>query len=177
MNGRSPEDVRELRPRLLRLVRRIAPPYLQPFVEDLTQDAAWRLIRGNPEWTWEDALLYRVAYSVVIDEIRRRRIHSEVAMTPSMPDRLVNSAELFPDTQVNGKQLGEGIIEALSHLVEARRHAVTLYLQGHTHAQIGEMLDCDTKSASNAIYRGLLDLRGHLTRMGFDPDSQRGAAP
>lgn len=165
--SRSLDAERDLRQRLERFVRKHAPSYFSDQIDDLVQIAAMRLIRGNPDWTWENALLDRIAYCVVIDEIRRQNRRAEVAFTPSMPERLANSADLAPDTRVHGTRIGRAIMDALARLSPARRQAMTLYLQGHKPAEVAAILGWDAKRASNAITRGKQDLQQHLRSMGL----------
>lgn len=118
---------------------------------------------------WGDGLLRRVAYSVVVDEIRRRKRRNEVGMSPSMPDRIVNSMELSPETRARGAELGKLLVEVMATLNEDRRRAVVLYLQGHSIPDAARVLGWDTKKASNAVYRGLEQLRRRLAERGLVP--------
>ncbi|MEQ1504258.1 MAG: sigma-70 family RNA polymerase sigma factor [Myxococcota bacterium] len=161
--GRTDVDA-AVRARLEQAVRRFTPRWLRDQREDLVQTAVMRLLRGNPAWTLEDALLRRIAYSVVIDEIRRRKRWSEVGMSPSMPDRIASSGELSAESRIYGARVGEEVVAGLQTLVDDRRRAVTLYLQDHTVPEIAELLGWDRKRASNCVYRGLADLRDHLRR-------------
>lgn len=153
--------------RLERAVGRVCPAWLSPHKDDLVQMSLIKLLRSTSSAELGDAFLSRVAYSVVVDEIRRRRRRNEVGMSPSLPDRLVNSGELSPETRTHGLALGEQLVECLQTLAEARRRAVVLYLQDHTIPEIGEILGWDHKRASNAVYRGLQDLRERLTERGL----------
>ena len=157
----------DTRHRMERAVGRLCPGWLSPHRDDLVQMALIKLLRSSSSHELGDAFLSRVAYSVVVDEIRRRRRRNEVGMSPSLPDRLVNSAELSPETRSHGLALGEQLVECLQSLAEARRRAVVLYLQDHTIPEIADTLGWDQKKASNAVYRGLHDLRAMLTERGL----------
>lgn len=159
----------EIRDKLLRHVRRIAPFWLREQCDDLAQMAAMKLMRTQSDHTWNDGFLSRVAYSVVIDEIRRRRRRAEVGMSPSMPDRLMNSAELSPDTIANGAQVGEALLACIAALPPDKRRAVTLYLQDHSVPEIASLLGFEPKKTSNLVYRGLGDLRDALRARGIQP--------
>jgi len=159
----------EIREKLVRYVRRVAPPWLRDQTDDLVQMAAIKLMRTASEKEWTDGFLSRVAYSVVIDEIRRKRRRNEVGMSPSMPDRIMNSADLSPETRARGTQVGQVMLECLGELKKDRRRAVALYLQDHPVPEIAERLDCDRKRASNLVYRGLADLRTALKARGLEP--------
>lgn len=158
-----------IREKLVRFVRRVSPPWMRDHGDDLVQMAAIKLMRTASDKEWTDGFLSRVAYSVVIDEIRRRRRRNEVGMSPSMPDRLMNSADLSPETTARGAQVGEVMLECLGTLKIDRRRAVALYLQDHPVPEIADHLECDRKRASNLVYRGLADLRDALKARGVEP--------
>jgi RNA polymerase sigma-70 factor (ECF subfamily) len=107
--------------------------------------------------------LYRTAYSVVIDEIRRRRRLREVPLEPDVPAR---SNEGDPEHQTFSREVREAVTGCLVKLVASRRRAVTLHLLGHSVAEIGALLECRYKQAENLVYRGMSDLRGCLRKRG-----------
>jgi DNA-directed RNA polymerase specialized sigma24 family protein len=90
-------------------------------------------------------------------------------MSPSMPERIMNSADLNPETLARGTEVGEQLIDAVATLKGDRRRAVTLYLQDHPVPEIAERMSCDRKRASNLVYRGLDDLRNELRKRGLTP--------
>lgn len=159
----------ELRRRLSRLVSRVCPPWMRDHEDDLVQMALMRLLRSDQEPPWGRALLSRVSYTVVVDEIRRRRRRREVGMSPSMPGRLVNSSEISPETRARGAELGAVLVECLGELLASRRAPVVLYLQGHTVPEIACRLQARPASVRNLVYRGLEDLREALRRRGIEP--------
>lgn len=159
----------ELRAKLVRFVARVCPPWLAAQREDLVQMAAIKLMRTASDKEWTDGFLSRVAYSVVIDEIRRKRRRNEVGMSPSMPDRIMNSADLSPETHARGAEVGEVLLECVGELAADRRRAVTLYLQDHPVPEIAERMGCNRKRASNLVYRGLAELREKLRARGYEP--------
>ena len=54
-------------------------------------------------------------------------------------------------------------------MVESRRRAVALYLQGHTVPSIAELFGWSTKKAESLVYRGMANLRTCLTAKGVKP--------
>jgi RNA polymerase sigma-70 factor (ECF subfamily) len=157
----------DTRARIDRAVGRLVPGWLSPHRDDLVQMCVVKLLKTRSTAELSDAFLSRVAYSVIVDEIRRRRRRNEVGMSPSLPDRLAGSNDISPETRSHGAALGEQLVECLQLLVEARRRAVVLYLQDHTIPEIAELLGWDTKKASNSVYRGLEDLRAALAARGL----------
>ncbi|MEQ1569398.1 MAG: sigma-70 family RNA polymerase sigma factor [Myxococcota bacterium] len=158
----------QVRTRLERMVRRFAPPWLHDGVDDLVHTGVMRLLRGDPSWTLEDALLRRIAYSVVVDEVRRRKRWAEVALSPSMAERIVVSGVRSAEGRIAAQRLSEVVVTCVQALSDDRRRAVTLYLQDHTVPDIALLLDWDRKRASNCVYRGLADLRDQLRARGID---------
>jgi RNA polymerase sigma factor (sigma-70 family) len=158
----------DTRARLARAVGRVCPSWLSPHREDLVQMAVIKLLRSHSAVDLTDGYLSRVAYSVIVDEIRRRRRRNEVGMSPSLPDRVAGSQDLTPETRTHGLALGEQLVDCLAGLNDARRRAVVLYLQDHTIPEIAALLGWDDKKASNTVYRGLEELREALRARGLD---------
>lgn len=157
------------RARLEVAVRRVCPSWLRESQDDLVQMVAMKLLRAGSYGDHPDAYLSRVAYTVVIDEIRRRRRRHEVGMSPSLPHRLRDSASPSPEVQARGAEVGEILLSCLARLSDDRRRAVTLYLQDHSVPEIASLLGWERKRASNLVYRGLSDLRTELRRQGLAP--------
>jgi len=149
-------------------VRHLLPKWMPDKAEDLTQVAAVRVIRTG-QLPLSNKYLYRVAYCVVIDEIRRHRYRYEVPMTPSLPGRLANSLAENPEIFTQGSEIGVAIVDCLETLAPERKRAVLLHLQSHKTADVARVMGCKPKRASNLVHRGLKDLRTALTRRGFTP--------
>jgi RNA polymerase sigma-70 factor, ECF subfamily len=101
--------------------------------------------------------LWRVAFSVTADEFRRRR--SETGRLPGTGVRTSGSDE--PSTV--GPDVGLAIRDCLSRLLEPRRLAVLLHLQGFRADESTRILHWDLKRVRNLTYRGLADLRQCLS--------------
>jgi len=159
----------ETHERLTHAVARVCPASMFDERDDFVQMSAIRILRSPNPATLSTAFLKRVAYTVIVDELRRRRRRNEVAMSPSMPDRIANKAGLSPESHARGAQLGEILVRALSTLNDDRRRAVTLYLQGHTIPEAARLLSWPKKRVSNAVYRGLEQVRQRLLELGIHP--------
>lgn len=159
----------EVRATLVRMVGRVCPGWMRDELDDLVQMSVMRLLRSGSDAELTPGYLSRVAYSAVIDEIRRRKRRNEIDATPSMIDRVEDAVQLDPEHLADSAMLAEVLLECLEALVPARRRAVALYLQGHTVPEVAELLSWDRKKASNAVYRGLENLRGALTERGITP--------
>lgn len=160
----------DLRRRLEKAVWRVCPSWDAASREDLVQAAMIRLLErmgsAEGERPLSASYLRKTAYSVLVDELRRRRRRSEVPL-PEEPYRAPQAAGPAPERQVESRQLGEAIRECLRRLVEARRLAVVLYLEGHGTPEVSQLLAWSRKRAENSIYRGLADLRQCLAGKGW----------
>jgi RNA polymerase sigma-70 factor, ECF subfamily len=113
--------------------------------------------------------LHKVAYTVMVDEMRRGSWRREVPLEgegtidpPARPDG-------DPERAALAGELTRGIHGCLSSLVEPRLLAVTLHLQGYSVAEAAELLAFGLKRTENLVYRGLADLRRCLAAKGLAP--------
>ena len=160
----------ELRSRLEQAVHRVCPFWLANHAEDIVQAAVLKIMTRKGEGIVElkSSYLYKVAHSVMVDEIRRLRRRKEVGMEDNFAAE-EDSQQLGPEKQAAGRELGRSILACLGKLSTDRRRAVTLYLQGHTTPESARILDWSAKRAENLVYRGLGDLRQCLKSKGLEP--------
>jgi RNA polymerase sigma-70 factor (ECF subfamily) len=95
--------------------------------------------------------LWRVAYTVVIDEIRRFRRQQRQAEQASGGERVTPGPEARSE-----------LLACLDGLQDRRRTAVILHLQGFRTGEVASALGWTEKQAENLVYRGLADLRACL---------------
>lgn len=170
----SAGDYADLRAELARAVRTLCPRWLSSRSEDLVQVALLRILelRQRSEQSREFTSFYlkRVAYSALVDEIRRlerRRespLENEDGETLSFP-----STAPGPERERASRELGEAIRDCLRDLHPQRKLAVTLYLQEVSAADAAAILGWDLKQARNRVYRGVADLRACLEGKGLTP--------
>jgi RNA polymerase sigma-70 factor (ECF subfamily) len=201
----------QLRLDLEKAVRRVCPPWLADRAQDLVQVAVVRLLErerkeraaaaaaaasessepsevaGEGIGVWSTSYLYRVAHSVLVDEIRARRRRPEMPLeAPSTTaggtggtgteaaegtapvDRIATSA-VGPEGRARGAEIGRALRECLGRLVDDRRRAVSLNLAGHSVPETARLLGFVAKRAENLVYRGLADLRSCLEEKGWKP--------
>jgi RNA polymerase sigma-70 factor (ECF subfamily) len=173
--GPSPEgDYTELRAELARAVRRLCPRWLASRAEDLVQVALLRIFelrqRSEQERELSSFYLKRVAYSALVDEIRRleRRRESPLETDDGEPLPLASESP-DPEKLQGGREMGEGIRDCLRTLLRPRQLAVTLYLEDVSVVEAARLLGWDLKHTRNLVYRGLGDLRRCLQGKGFHP--------
>jgi RNA polymerase sigma-70 factor, ECF subfamily len=169
-------DYSKLRQDFSRAVSRLCPSWLSNQREDLVQAAVMRVMQlmdgkphageGNPPLA--SSYLYKVAYSALVDEIRRVTRRRETDLEDESVDR-VAVTEKDPERVAGSREIGRGIQDCLISLKRERRLAVTLYLQGHSVTEASHVLDWPAKRTENLVYRGLADLRECLMSMGIRP--------
>jgi RNA polymerase sigma-70 factor (ECF subfamily) len=175
-SGIPPSDpAAELRSILLRAVRRACPRWLADRAEDLAQAAVIRVLeaRREGEGPFPASYLYKVAYTTLIDEIRRLRRRPEVPWEddadeagPSGPPRAETPDPL---SALAAAEVGQAIEGCLAQLAEPRRLAVTLHLQGHSVPEAAALLGWEEKRTENLVYRGMAELRRCLDSRGVAP--------
>ena len=162
----------ELRRQVTRAVARVCPSWLSADRDDVVQVSLLRLHQqlksGEGSRLTSASYIWKTAFSVTVDEIRRRSRRpetplDEVAEAPAMADAMPD-----PERRAISRQLGDGIRACLAGLIDARRAAVVLHLQGHTVREIAALLGSEYKKAENLVYRGMSDLRQCLTAKGLD---------
>jgi len=147
----DPESIARIRQVLIRAVERHCPPTLAAHREDLVQIALVRLLErpADEEIASRGAsYLWRVAYTVVIDEIRRSSRQQRQA------EQLARGEGGTP-----GPEARSEILDCIAALQDRRRTAVTLHLQGFRVGEVAAALGWTAKQAENLVYRGLADLR------------------
>lgn len=171
------EDFAHIRRDLLRAVGRVCPPWLSDRADDLAQVAAMRVLeirrRSEGKAELSSSYLRKVAYSAVIDEIRKLRRRRETSLEAEgaggEPFREPAAGAPTPEVHSAGRQIGAAIRDCLGRLVRPRRLAATLNLQGHSVPEVGRLMGWSAKKAENLVYRGLADLRECLTSKGLRP--------
>lgn len=165
-------DLEHLRPILARLVRTICPTWLSGQRDDLVQNACLRILRkttGAKEFQLSGtSYLWKVAHSVVIDEIRHRRRRPEAEL-----DGLGTAEPISPGTapedSVSAADVRNAIHQGVKQLAESRRSAVLLYLYGFSLKESATILGWNPKQVDNQRYRGLMELREYLRERGHEP--------
>jgi len=146
-------------------VARACPRDLAHHREDLVQVAMLRVLereRADEQDPIRTAsYLWRVAYSVIADELRKRRTEAGGLRGTSMVE------EVKQDQGVPSPELGLAIRDCLALLAEPRRLAVLLHLQGFRAEESTRVLRWNVKRVQNLTYRGLADLRSCLAGKGL----------
>ena len=157
-------------------MRAVCPHWLRDRTDDIVQNAVIRVLRlleqseGKRELA--PSYLWKVAYTAMIDEVRRvhpERYESlEGAVADGAPPSHASKA-LDPESETSGRELGAAIQSCLQTLVRPRRLAVALYLYGHGVPEAARLMGWDAKRTENLVYRGLNDMRKCLSAKGLEP--------
>jgi RNA polymerase sigma-70 factor (ECF subfamily) len=162
---RRAEDLRRI---LTRAVARVCPPDLASQKDDLVQSAVLRVLeiesRREADVSFAASYLWRVAFTVVVDEMRRRRRSALLAATPD-DEQAREEGQAVPPRP----DLARAIEDCLQRLAEARRLAVLLWLQGFQAPDAMRILRWPVKRVRNATFRGIQDLRSCLQGKGVRP--------
>lgn len=169
-------DYAALRRDVARAVARVCPSWIADRRDDLVQAAVIRVMRiakaqpASDEGTRavSTSYLYKVAYSVLVDELRRLRRRRETDLDEEGAT-LTTDAGPDPERTTASRQIGRGIRACLKAMKKERRLAVTLHLQGHSVRDAARILAWTAKRTENLVYRGLADLRACLTAKGLRP--------
>lgn len=154
-------------------VASVCPHWMADRRDDLIQNAAIRLmeiLRKEVRGKFPSSYYRRVAYSVLVDEIRKQERKKETPLeNDNGTERGWTTDSPNPEEKAAGRELGRSIGECLAKLNEPRRMAVALKLQGHTIPEAARILSWSEKRTNNLVYRGLKDLRDCLASKGLKP--------
>lgn len=164
----------QLHARLTRAVAASSPTWLSDRTDDIVQSAMLRVIkivkRNEGKSGFTSSYLWKVAYSALVDEIRRHRSRREVEFSEEVVQgQLGHSTFPNPERQAGASEAGELLRDCMTQMLQTRRSAVTAYLQGHTIPETARLLGWTAKRAENLVYRGLSDLRRCLQMKGVRP--------
>lgn len=170
----APQD-HETFHRLHEMIGDICPVWLQDGREDLAQKAMLRILewvqRIDNDQELTQLFLYRVAQSVVIDEVRaarrernKHREHRRRTKVSKDTDRGVWLEA--PERAVEDEIQIEHIKACMRELSKDKRIAVTMMLQGYSQKEAAKMLDWKSKKVENHSLRGRSELRACLRSKG-----------
>lgn len=167
-----PEEYERLRARLVAAVRAVCPEWLSQGQEDLVQAGMMAIMRiaerREENRPLPASYLRKVAYSALVDEIRRVRSRKEIPLD-TVNETTTVAAGASPERRYAAGQIATALRSCLTRLIEPRLQAVTLHLLGYKKPQIAERMGWNRKRASNLVFRGLENLRDCLRKMQVAP--------
>lgn len=115
--------------------------------------------------TW----LYSIASNLARDRLRWRKRHPETSLDATSPATGEEFRQTVPDRRENPREVleieerGDLVRRAIQDLPEELRVPLVLAeYEGHSHADIGAILNCSAKAVEMRIYRARHELRDQL---------------
>lgn len=138
----------------------------QTEAEDVAQEAFLRLWNFAPDWRDQGASprtwLYRVAFNLCQDRLRRRR----VVFMETVPEVPTDPAD-SPSAALQDKQRSAKVQAALDALPERQRAALVLsYYEGLSQAEAAAILEIGEEALESLLARGRRKLRELLAAEG-----------
>ena len=162
------QQLQEIQSVLKRAIYRLCPRWSADAREDLVQNAMLKLHqRGEEIGEYRASYLYRVAHSIVVDEIRKQSRSPVTTSADGSPEQFAPEQEQRPEAWTAAAAARSALWDCMRSLVEARRAALALYLQGHSVPEAAKLLGWPAKRTENCVYRGLADLRACLEKKGI----------
>lgn len=169
----SDEAASRLRRELEAAVAALCPSSLADLREDLVQEALLKVARlatASPAGRELNATyLWRTAYCALVDELRRLRRRGEVALEEAGSPETLASPRPGPVAASRSREIRRALEDCLKHLLDPRRLAVILHLQGEPPREAAKLLGWPAKRVHNLTFRGLRDLRRCLSSHGVTP--------
>ena len=167
---------------LRQTIARICPRDLGIQFEDIEQEARlrlWRAIEAERKINYHGSYIYKIVVSVTITAIQRAKARREEQLRLAEDDdnegaadvritTLTAGAENSPEAQAEREELLRKVEEAMARLLENRRLAVGLHLNGLTTDEIADLMGWSEPKARNLVYRGLKGLRKELRDAGIE---------
>ena len=138
---------------------------------DLAQDSfikAYQALKsfkgGSSFYTW----LYRIAVNKTINFLKQRKNRTHMSLndldfnTENNPDLVALISENTPRRDAGLKELQEKLNAALLKLSEPHRMVVVLHdVQGQSHEEIAEIMDCNIGTVRSRLFYARQQLQGY----------------
>lgn len=117
----------------------------------------WEYLNKGKEIENPRALLYRIAYNLIIDKYRKKKdVLVEEYSTAALQDELVDNPQQRMEDIIDGAQ----VIELLHELPDLIREIVTLkFIDDLSVSEIATIVDRDSKTVSVYLHRGIKKLK------------------
>jgi RNA polymerase sigma-70 factor (ECF subfamily) len=113
--------------------------------------------------------LFAIAYHVITDDLRARRVVAELDAAAELPDR-----EPTPEEVVMAAEALSSVVRLLDHLPASQRRVVELRLAGLTGREVADVLGCSLAAVKIAQVRAYSRLRrllaGSVSEAGLNGD-------
>lgn len=140
-------------------------------IDDVVQESYLRIWKARAAKPIQSAkaFLFRVAYNVAIDLVRRHRVSPIEAVDDLGELPISGSACDAAQANAAGERI-DGLVAALGCLPRRSREIVILCkLEGHSYREVATQLGISEKTVAEHLYRGIQRLGEELQRRGLDP--------
>jgi RNA polymerase sigma-70 factor (ECF subfamily) len=165
--------IEALRRELVAAVGRACPGWLASRADDLVQTALLRILelkaRDGGNVVHHPSYLRKVAYSVVVDEMRRSFHRTETQEDAERGLDANPGEQPTPEDALRSGAFYRAVGACLGCLDLPRRAAVACHLQGYSVPEAAEFLGWTRKKTEHLVRRGLADLRSCLAGKGIEP--------
>ncbi len=136
-------------------------------VEQEVRIRLWRSLQSQTSIAHPASYLYRIAMSVIVDQLRKRRARPDLdgESLDEEAGAALGARAVAPSS--GDEELANAVRVAIAALHERRRRPVQLHLQGFGFAEVARLLGLSDATARNLIYRGMDDLRELLRQAGW----------
>jgi len=127
---------------------------------DLEQDVAIEVLQSlaHHEWRGKSAFVGWLRRLVADEVIDAARYHAAQRRDPAreapVDDRLAGDAGTSPESRLDHVLRLQQLVPLFDQLSLEQAQAVWLYYQGHSHAEIGEVLGVSAEAARKHVARG-----------------------
>lgn len=161
---------------LLNFIYRLVPERTE--AEDITQEVFLKIAAvaaGLKQQAKFSTYLYRIAYNLAVDRIRRMKVRTAAALIVSLDETADNDSgesparqvpdpsDLPADLQRERLETKLSVETALAGLPENQRAAITLKVyEGRSYAEIAEIMDLSISSVESLLFRARQSLSKKL---------------
>jgi DNA-directed RNA polymerase specialized sigma24 family protein len=110
--------------------------------------------------------LWKTAYSVTLDEIRRARWRFERSAGDELPEHGGSGTLPDPEKAASTREVCVHVLGCLRSLEASRRRTVLMRLGGYSREETALRLGMSPKQIANYVHRGMQDLRRCLQAKG-----------
>ena len=145
----------------------------ETFVNVFTHAQEYRPMAGFSSW------LYRIAYNLAINELRRARRHPAISLDTALQGHddpaahfEIADKEISAEEEILARERGEAVRRGVASLPVKYRTAVVLKdMEGLTFEETAKILGCPESTAKSRVTRARRMLAGRLERyLGNEPE-------
>ena len=134
--------------------------------EDLAQDVFVKVYHGLQGFQGEalfSTWLYRIAANSCLNQIRKRKRESQVAVSADDPEPTISDGKSNPHTLLEKKELNSFLEKAIHALPQEQRMVLILRdIEGLTYEEIADSLELELGTVRSRLHRARLEVRANV---------------